>query len=616
MKKYLRYVAAVGVLAIAAAACGGGTGGPTAPTGPQEDIVAGGTLKLALASDVTAVFDPQKEYYSVSWEFLRCCFIRTLQSYNARPTAEDGTVLFPDLAADDPLVSEDGLTWTYTLKSGIMFGDPINREIVAEDFVTAINRIADPEGSAGGYSFYYSPIEGFDEAYNSDGVNEVSGVVAVDEKTLEIHLTEPTGDLGYRLAMPAGSPVPAEAAEGHIRDYGQFLVSSGPYQYEGMAAVDFSADPKKQEPPTGVDPAKSYVLERNPSWSADTDTLRKAYVDRIEVAIGGEVQDLLDKVKAGEIDLCFDCLALPETITEYQSDPVLSERMKVFSNDGVSYSSMNVAVAPFDDVHIRKAMNFVLDKEAVRRVIGGAINGDIAGHAFVNSLVGGQLDNYDPYESTDSRGDVAAAMEEVKLSAYDPDGNGICDEDVCKDVLTVGNSEDPSPDAIAAMQESFEKIGITLDVKFLETTPMYAKCNDPAERIPFCPTAGWGKDFPDAYTFGPPLFGSEGIGPIACCNYATVGATPDQLVEWGYSVTEVPSLDADMAACQALPPGDERITCWANVDKKIMEEVVPWIPRRFSNNIDVIGERVVNYQFDQFAGQAALDQLALVGGGA
>jgi peptide/nickel transport system substrate-binding protein len=308
---------------------------------------------------------------------------------------------------------------------------------------------------------------------------------------------------------------------------------------------------------------------------------------------------------------------LPETITEYQSDPVLAERMKVFANDAVSYSSMNVAAPPFDDVHVRKAMNLVLDKEAIRRVIGGAINGEIAGHAFVDSLLGNLLADYHPYDSPDNRGDVAAAMEELKLAtAYDTDGDGLCDAPECKDVLTVAASEDPAPDTVAAMQESFEKIGITLDVKFLETSPMYAKCNDPAERIAFCPTVGWGKDFPDAYTFGPPLFGSEGLGPNGCCNYATVGATPEQLADWGYSASEVPSLDADMAACQAMPAGDERLQCWADVDKKIMEEVVPWIPRRFSNNIDVISERVVNYQFDQFAGQGALDQFALANGGA
>ena len=132
MKKHLRYAAAIAVLAIVAAACGGGrTGDTTGPTDAQMEATPGGTLKLALGSDVSATFDPQKEYYSVSWEFLRCCLTRTLMSYNGKPTAEGGTDLFPDLATAAPEISEDGLTWTFTLKDGIMFGPPISREIVA-----------------------------------------------------------------------------------------------------------------------------------------------------------------------------------------------------------------------------------------------------------------------------------------------------------------------------------------------------------------------------------------------------------------------------------------------------------------------------------------------------
>jgi peptide/nickel transport system substrate-binding protein len=616
MKRYLRYVAAIGVLAIAAAACGGGgTGDTTGPTDTGEGAVRGGTLKGALSSDVFATFDPQKEYYSVSWAFLRCCLTRTLMSYNGKPTEEGGTELLPDLAAGEPEVSEDGLTWTFTLKDGIKFGPPLSREIIAQDFVTAIERTATPEGSSGGYSFYYSPIEGFDDAYGSDKIDEVSGVEAVDEKTLRITVTEPTGDLGFRLAMPAASPVPAEAAEGHLKDYGQFIVSSGPYMYEGMENVDFSLPPKQQEPPSGVDVGKSYIFVRNPDWDQATDDLRFAYVDRIEVPVGGEVQDLLDRVEQGDLDVCIDCGATPEVIAKYSQDPVLQQRMHVYFNDAISYSSMNVGVPPFDDVHVRKAVNYVTDKAALIRIIGGELNGVPAGHAFVDGLLNNLLIDYDPYGTPDHRGNLEAAMEEIKQSAYDSDGDGICDAPECKDVLTVAASEDPAPKTVEAIQKSFEQIGITLDVKFLNTSPMYAKCNDPAERIAFCPTVGWGKDYPDAYTFGPPLFGREGLGPNGCCNYAILGATPEELDKWGYSVSEVPSIDAEMAACQALPAGDERISCWADVDRKLMEEIVPWIPRRFANNIDIVSERV-HYTYDQFSGQVSLDHVWLTGGGA
>jgi hypothetical protein len=42
-----------------------------------------------------------------------------------------------------------------------------------------------------------------------------------------------------------------------------------------------------------------------------------------------------------------------------------------------------------------------------------------------------------------------------------------------------------------------------------------------------------------------------------------------------------------------------------------MEEVVPWVPYLFDNNVDVISTRIVNYSFDQFAGNAALDHMAI-----
>ena len=55
-------------------------------------------------------------------------------------------------------------------------------------------------------------------------------------------MTEPTGDLGYRLAMPSAAPIPANpfderarlgVAEGHDPNYGRYMVASGPYMFEG-----------------------------------------------------------------------------------------------------------------------------------------------------------------------------------------------------------------------------------------------------------------------------------------------------------------------------------------------------------------------------------------------
>ena len=116
-------------------------------------------------------------------------------------------------------------------------------------------------------------------------------------------MTEPTGDLGWRFAMMATTPIPPNgdaplgAAEGHTKDYGRYLVSTGPYMFEGSENMDFSVPADKQEPVAGYTPGRSLVMVRNPSWSAETDDLRPAYADEITIEIGGAVPDLYNKLQ-------------------------------------------------------------------------------------------------------------------------------------------------------------------------------------------------------------------------------------------------------------------------------------------------------------------------------
>jgi ABC-type transport system substrate-binding protein len=236
---------------------------------------------------------------------------------------------------------------------------------------------------------------------------------------------------------------------------------------------------------------------------------------------------------------------------------------------------------------------------------------------IVPSLLGGELEGYDPYQTPNNAGDVDAAKEEMKQSAYDSDGDGICDAPECSGILTIADSADPYPAQDAIIVDSAKKIGLELDVRSGDRyTFMYDKCQDPSVHWGVCPSTAWFKDYPDAVTFGPPLFSSVGIGPAGCCNYSLVGAPSDLLKENGYSVTEVDSVDDQMAECGAMPVGDERISCWAEVDRTIMEDIVPVIPFLFDSDVDVIGDRIVNYTYDQASGLMAPEQVALAGGGA
>jgi peptide/nickel transport system substrate-binding protein len=622
MRRSARWIAVLAVVGIVAAACGGNGGDePTSSaTADGGDIPTGGTVRIAVSSEpASAAFDPAKEYYQLSFEILKCCLARTLYATNGKPVDEGGAELRPDIAADLPTVSDDQLTWTFPLKQGVMYSPPFEDvEVTAQDFVRAIEREADPKASAGGYSFYYSAIEGFDD-FGAGDADTISGITAVDDYTLEVTVTEPTGDLGWRFAMSATTPIPPNgdarlgAAEGHTKDYGRFLVSTGPYMFEGSEAMDFSLPADKQEPVSGYTPGRSIVMVRNPSWSAETDDLRPAYADEITIEIGGSVADLYNKLEAGELDYVMDPPEA-EQLKDYSTNPDLQDRLHVYPQPATSYTSMNLGVPPFDDVQVRKAVNFAYDKAGGRQLAGGPLVGTNAGHIFPDALLNNLLIDYDPYASPEDSGDIEAAKQEMSTSKYDTDGDGLCDAEECKGIVAIYASDSATGRKVAALwQQQLEQIGMELDVKGLTTTAMYAKCNNLAERVPICLQVGWLQDYPDPYTFGPPLFGGSDFGALypGCCNYSAVGATEAEMQEWGYSVTAVPSADEKLSECSALPVSDERTQCWADLDKMLMEEIVPWVPRTYTNQTDIVGPNVVNYSYDEFGYMAALDHLAV-----
>ncbi|MDP9119426.1 MAG: ABC transporter substrate-binding protein [Actinomycetota bacterium] len=613
-------VAVVTVLGLVGAACGD-DGTPTdEPTATDTANMEGGTLNMAMLADVTAAFDPQKEYYSVTWEYYRCCLLRNLMSYEGVPTDEGGAEIFPDLAAGEPTQSDDGLTWTFQIKPGLMYAPPKDdTEITAQDFIRAMEREANPTANVGGYSFYYSVIEGFDD-FGAGDADTISGLSAPDTHTLEVTTTSPIGDMSYRFAMGAASPIPPDeegermgVAEGHDRNYGRFLVASGPYMFEGSETMDFSLPPKDQTEAPGYVPGRQIVLVRNPSWTAESDELRDAFPDQISVRIGGDNDDLYNQVAAGALDFVVDGVPPAEKIRDYQTNPDLQDRINIYASDAVRYVSFNLGVPPFDDVNVRKAVNWAFDKQGFRQLRGGPSVGEIAGHIFVNSLQDNVLATYDPYETANASGDIEKAKEAMALATdYDTDGDGVCDAPECKNILTITDREDPYPEQAALLIQFLEPLGLTLDVKQLERGTMYNKCNDANSAHGLCAGPGWGKDYADGITFGEPLFSSSGLWE-SCCNYSLVGATAEQLGGWGYDVTEVPSVDEKVEECSALEPGAERFQCWAELDQQLMEEVVPWVPYLFDNSVDIISENVQNYSFDQFAGLAAFDSMAVPG---
>jgi peptide/nickel transport system substrate-binding protein len=595
--------------------------------------VRGGTLRAAVpdfwAAEVD--LDPHRAYAGLAWEVSRCCLLRTLYSYNGRPTEEGGAVPRPDLAVGPPEVSADGLTWTFRLREGIRYAPPFeDTPITAPDLVRALERTARVTSAGVGYGFYYEVIRGFEE-YDSGAADSIAGVETPDDRTLVVGLDQVTSDLAYRFTLPATAPIPEGAAEGHDEDYARFLSASGPYMVEGSERLDLSAPPEEQQPSAGfippvftedgaVETPGSLVLVRNPSWDSATDPLRAAYPDRIELTLGGlEDDEIARRVDAAELDLAFGGSSPFEQVARYRDDPALQDRLFAHPNDISFAVAMNLAVPPFDDVHVRRAVAYAIDRTPLVEMVSRpphlpiGHSAEVATHVAPDALEGGLLRAFDPY-----RYDPEAARAEMGASSYDRTGDGRCDAAVCRNVRTAVLDVGVEPRIADAIRENLAEVGIELALQplpfdeFFGTAydprdEFFGTAYDPRERIPMVIPSPWQKDYPDGGGWFTALFDRSGFD---VGNTSLLGATPSELRKWGYSVTAVPSVEDRIQAC-VEQRGVARIECWAELDQYLMTEVVSRIPYMLMEHVQVVSERVVAYSFDQFGALPALDRIAI-----
>jgi peptide/nickel transport system substrate-binding protein len=347
------------VLSVGAAACGGGDDEGTdtgAATGDEGQPTKGGTLRVQTeAFEWTGNFDPTGEYLGTAFGFYTNMLVRTLMGYRHSGGAE-GNELVPDLADSEPEVSEDGKTYTYTLRDGVTFGPPLSRQVTSKDVYYAFKRIG-TESIVAQYGFYYTVIEGMAEFTAAGGLtkkgNEISGIETPDDKTITFHLTQPTGDFNYRVGMPAAGPIPEEVAGCFTKagEYGRFVISTGPYMIEGSDALDASSC-KTLKPIKGFNPNQQLILVRNPDYDQSTDEFRSNYVDRLEMTLNTNAEDIFNRIKNGTVEAEIAGIP-PEVAREYTQSEDLQDRLRIESGDRTWYITMNLTQPPFDDVLVR-----------------------------------------------------------------------------------------------------------------------------------------------------------------------------------------------------------------------------------------------------------------------
>jgi peptide/nickel transport system substrate-binding protein len=607
-------------------------------------VLRGGTLRVGL-TDWTGheqrnsvpgshrryfyAFDPQEINYPPAFELFRCCLLRTLLSYNGRPTSQGGAVLRPDLAATLPTVSPDGRAWTFHLKQGLHYAPPLQKaEIVAQDVIRALEREFSPSPRAyrrlypnpvlGHYAnLYDGVIEGID-AFRSGKSANISGLEAPDRYTLVVHLVRPSGDLGYGFSMPATAPIPPNpsnpaarlgVAQGHGNGYGRFLVSSGPYMFAGADKLDFSLPADKQKPVSGYLPGRRFAFVRNPSWDPRTDPLRKAYVGRIEFRLlppahtEAALAKLAHQVDSGRLDLLLDAGA-----SDGQLARSAKGRLFITVADNVYFFRLNIALPPFDDIHVRKAANLVLDKARAAASIGNPLRSPVAGHLAPDSLDGNLLLGYDPYATPGHHGDLAAARAEMATSRYDRNHDGICDVAACRGISAIPFFwPPPPPDRLFASE--LKMLGISIRYLNLSGAQYSHYFADPHARTGLI-SHSFFKQFPNASAFFVNFFSRT---QIPGADTSLVGASPAELRRFGYGAKRVPSVEPKIDQCLPLI-GEAQTQCWAELDKLLMEKVVPFVPYLYENNTAAVSARVARFSFDQLTGLPALDRIALTPG--
>jgi hypothetical protein len=165
--------------------------------------------------------------------------------------------------------------------------------------------------------------------------------------------------------------------------------------------------------------------------------------------------------------------------------------------------------------------------------------------------------------------------------------------------------------------DNLGQIGIIIDLESPAGTPFMGQPTNPTLRVPLLLNAAVFKSYMSAASIFVPDYSwpAAGIDQFNCsitCRYSLVGATADQLHQWGYNVSSVPGVDDRIHECSL--GGERQARCWSELDMYLMEKVVPIAPFAEERVIQVIPPRVVKYSFDQFANSPAFDQIAVRAG--
>lgn len=398
-------VAGVGAAALGLAACGGSKSNSTTSTGSTASSAAS-----AEGSSIASGFTVQ---YGGNPETLDPALNSAVDGGNTLLTVMEPLLIINENneavggQAESYEVSEDGLTWVFTMRDGLKWSD--GTDLTAKDFEYSFKRMVDPNTAAPYAETCLGMVDGFAEA--QEGNPEALNVTASEDgKTLTIVLSYPCSYFDKMAAFVALSPVQQATVEANGDAWctePDTYVCNGPYMISEWI------------------PSERIVLTKNPNYVGGWDS-DKIVSESITLLLLEDSSASFAAYNSGEAQLIKDVptdeipsLTKAEDGGDFYLDTIL----------GTYYISLNLTRAPFDNVNVRKALSLSLDREyvastimqgtysAAYNLVGPGIV-DAEGYFYDNANGGS------PYISPDYEANVEEAKKLLAEAGY-PNGEGL-----------------------------------------------------------------------------------------------------------------------------------------------------------------------------------------------
>lgn len=389
-------VASVSLAVAAGAAACGPKDNDAKASGGDSTPHKGGTLTV-LNAQPQEDFDPARLYTSGGGNVPSLVF-RTLTTRN-RENGAAGAKVVPDLATDTGRPNKDATVWTYTLKKGLKYED--GTAITSADIKYGIERSFAPELSGGAPYLRDWLVGAADYQGPYKDKKGLSAIETPDSRTIVFHLNKPEGEFPYLATQTQFTPVPKAKDTG--TKYEQHPISSGPYK-----VVSNQND------------GETIVLERNKYWSTATDAERKAYPDKIDVKSGLDSSVINQRLSASQgtdaAAVTTDTNLGPAELAKVTGDKELAARVGTGHFGYTNYIAFNPKVAPFNNVKVRQAISYAIDRSSVVNAAGGSSLAESATTFLPNQKSFG----YDPYDlfPAGASGNAAKAKELLKEAGY------------------------------------------------------------------------------------------------------------------------------------------------------------------------------------------------------